>query len=69
MPQTECPHVNQLQVAQKQSFLNPRNWACVECGTTDGVWVSVTPPVTFIIVWYPYITLLIRYEYYIIGIT
>lgn len=34
-----CPHVKQLQLASDKSFLNPRTWACVECGFTDSVWV------------------------------
>ena len=36
-----CPHVTQVQLPSDKSFLNPRTWACSECGFTDSVWVSL----------------------------
>ena len=35
-----CPHVKNAQLAADKSFLNPRAWACMDCGFTDSVWVS-----------------------------
>ena len=35
-----CPHVTQVHLPSDKSFLNPRTWACSECGFTDSVWVS-----------------------------
>ena len=35
----ECKHVKQVKLAVDKSFLNPRNWSCCECGTTESVWV------------------------------
>ena len=35
----ECKHVRQVKLAVDKSFLNPRNWSCCECGTTESVWV------------------------------
>ena len=34
-----CPHVKNVQLAADKSFLNPRAWACMDCGFTDSVWV------------------------------
>ena len=36
----DCKHVRQVKFAVDKSFLNPRNWSCCECGTTESVWVS-----------------------------
>ena len=35
----DCPHVRTMRVGQHTTLLNPRNWACVDCGTTESVWV------------------------------
>ena len=35
----DCVHVKQVKLAADRSFLNPRNWSCSECGTTESVWV------------------------------
>lgn len=35
----DCKHVKQVKLAVDKSFLNPRNWNCSECGTTESVWV------------------------------
>lgn len=37
-----CPHVRQMRVCQHTALLNPRNWACSDCGTTDSVWACLT---------------------------
>ena len=38
----DCTHVKQVKLAADRSFLNPRNWSCSECGTTESVWVNIS---------------------------
>jgi ubiquitin carboxyl-terminal hydrolase 44/49 len=37
----DCVHVKQVKLAADRSFLNPRNWSCSECGTTESVWACL----------------------------
>ena len=34
-----CKHVPRISPARDHSILNPQKWLCVECGTTESVWV------------------------------
>lgn len=34
-----CPHVRQMRICGQTDLLNPRNWSCSDCGTTESVWV------------------------------
>eukprot|EP00043_Microstomoeca_roanoka_P015355 m.153725 g.153725 ORF g.153725 m.153725 type:complete len:1082 (+) comp16241_c0_seq1:119-3364(+) len=43
---TLCPHIKStkhpiLRPQTKDAILNPRNWMCSVCGTTDGVWACL----------------------------
>jgi hypothetical protein len=35
-----CRHISKLTPATDHSVLNPQNWACQVCGTTESVWVG-----------------------------
>eukprot|EP00056_Hartaetosiga_gracilis_P001258 m.43653 g.43653 ORF g.43653 m.43653 type:complete len:973 (-) comp10564_c0_seq2:133-3051(-) len=48
-PITECSHVKStkypiLTPKTTDALLNPRNWLCSNCGTTDGVWACLHCP-------------------------
>ena len=35
-----CPHIRGLKSVKNEAMLTPRMWSCVDCGTTESVWVS-----------------------------
>ncbi len=35
-----CPHIRGLESVKNEAMLSPRMWSCVDCGTTESVWVS-----------------------------
>lgn len=36
----KCKHVTKFNLGDNHSILNPQKWVCIECGTTESVWVS-----------------------------
>ncbi|XP_076776129.1 ubiquitin carboxyl-terminal hydrolase 44 [Arvicanthis niloticus] len=37
-----CQHVEQLQLAQGHSILDPQKWYCVVCNTTESIWACLS---------------------------
>ncbi|XP_048214030.1 ubiquitin carboxyl-terminal hydrolase 44 [Perognathus longimembris pacificus] len=38
----KCRHIEQLQLAQDHSILNPQKWHCVDCNTSESVWACLS---------------------------
>ncbi|XP_029809327.1 ubiquitin carboxyl-terminal hydrolase 44 [Suricata suricatta] len=38
----KCKHIEQLQLAQDHSILNPQKWHCVDCNTTESIWACLS---------------------------
>lgn len=37
-----CKHIEQLQLAQGHSILNPQKWFCMVCNTTESIWACLS---------------------------
>lgn len=36
-----CPHIRGLESVKNEALRAPRMWSCIDCGTTESVWVSL----------------------------